>query len=78
MNFLSVDNTKLSTGMISRDMAPTIAVITCLFTEKQSIDAIMDECNTLHRYRSGGDSNIYTMGWIGKHRVVATKLAVIG
>ncbi|KHJ84927.1 hypothetical protein OESDEN_15353 [Oesophagostomum dentatum] len=29
-------------------------------------------------YKSGGDSNVYTMGRIGQHRVVATKLALIG
>ncbi|MCP9259482.1 hypothetical protein DINM_002426 [Dirofilaria immitis] len=57
---------------------PTVAILTCLFAEKQSIDAIINNSTTVHRYRSGGDSNIYTLGWIGKHRVVATKLAVIG
>lgn len=61
-----------------RDHQPTIAIITCLFVEKQAVDAIIDESTTMHRYRSGGDSNIYTLGWIGPHRVVATKLAVIG
>lgn len=61
-----------------RDHPPTIAIITCLFVEKQSVDAIINDSTTMHRYRSGGDSNIYTLGWVGPHRVVATKLAVIG
>ncbi|EFO27506.2 hypothetical protein LOAG_00970 [Loa loa] len=76
----AVDNIELSRTPASfgpRDH-PTVAILTCLFTEKQSIDAIIDNSTTVHRYRSGGDSNIYTLGWIGKHRVVATKLAVIG
>ncbi|VDK68062.1 unnamed protein product [Litomosoides sigmodontis] len=76
----AVDSIELSRTQSSfgpRDH-PTVAILTCLFTEKQSIDAIIDNSTTVHRYRSGGDSNIYTLGWIGKHRVVATKLAVIG
>lgn len=69
---------KASGGTMLKEHPPTVAIITCLFVEKQSIDAIIDERTTVHRYRSGGDSNIYTLGWIGKHRVVATKLAAIG
>uniref|UniRef100_A0A915PWD2 Nucleoside phosphorylase domain-containing protein n=1 Tax=Setaria digitata TaxID=48799 RepID=A0A915PWD2_9BILA len=74
----SIDTSRILTGFGSREHPPTVAIITCLFVEKQSIDAIIDSSTTVHRYRSGGDSNIYTLGWIGKHRVVATKLAIIG
>ncbi|VDK63339.1 unnamed protein product [Anisakis simplex] len=77
----AVDELKQQTsnGALMRDTnSPTIAIITCLFVEKQCIDSIIDNSSTVHRYRSGGDSNVYTLGWIGKHRVVATKLAVIG
>ncbi|VDM22919.1 unnamed protein product [Wuchereria bancrofti] len=72
----SIELSRTPTSFGLRDH-PTVAILTCLFTEKQSIDAIIDNSTTVHRYRSGGDSNIYTLGWIGKHRVVATKLAVI-
>ncbi|CAJ0578535.1 unnamed protein product, partial [Mesorhabditis spiculigera] len=58
--------------------APTIAIITHLFSEKQAIDAIIEEPQVIHRYKSGGDSNAFTIGRIGNHRVVAAKLAVIG
>ncbi|PAV83065.1 hypothetical protein WR25_02594 isoform A [Diploscapter pachys] len=57
---------------------PTVAIISCLFLEKQAIDAIIEDSKTIHKYKSGGDSNVYTMGRIGEHQVVATKLAVIG
>ncbi|GMS89589.1 hypothetical protein PENTCL1PPCAC_11764, partial [Pristionchus entomophagus] len=57
---------------------PTVAIISCLFLEKQAVDALLDEPSTVHKYKSGGDSNVYTLGRIGAHRVVATKLALIG
>ncbi|KJH45820.1 hypothetical protein DICVIV_08144 [Dictyocaulus viviparus] len=83
---------------------PTVAIITCLFVEKQAVDALIDERSMVHKaselflphilkqmsdqaystnqsrydYKSGGDSNVYTMGRIGQHRVVATKLASVG
>lgn len=74
----SLDTSMLMPFLNSRNFTPTVAIITCLFIEKQCVDAIIDDSTTLHRYQSGGDSNIYTIGWIGKHRVVATKLALIG
>jgi len=46
--------------------------------EKQSIDAIIEDSSTLHKYSKAGDSNVYTIGSIGEHHVVATKLAMIG
>lgn len=76
---------------------PTVAIITCLFVEKQSIDAIIENSSILHKYSKAGDSNVYiiglinlktcllfnifynnTLGYIGEHYVVATKLAMIG
>uniref|UniRef100_A0A158P634 PNP_UDP_1 domain-containing protein n=1 Tax=Angiostrongylus cantonensis TaxID=6313 RepID=A0A158P634_ANGCA len=57
---------------------PTVAIVTCLFVEKQAVDALIEDRSMVHRYKSGGDSNIYTLGRIGQHRVVATKLASIG
>lgn len=73
-----MDTSKLLPHLGLRDNSPTVAIITCLFIEKQCVDAVIGDSTTLHRYQSGGDSNIYTIGWIGKHRVVATKLALIG
>lgn len=49
---------------------PTVAIITCLFVEKQSIDAIIRDSSTLHKYSKAGDSNVYTIGikiFIGGH-----------
>ncbi|GMT19564.1 hypothetical protein PFISCL1PPCAC_10861, partial [Pristionchus fissidentatus] len=57
---------------------PTVAIVSCLFLEKQAVDALLDEPSTIHKYKSGGDSNVYTIGRIGHHKVVATKLALIG
>ncbi|KAF1763177.1 hypothetical protein GCK72_011443 [Caenorhabditis remanei] len=57
---------------------PTVAIISCLFVEKQAVDALIEESSTIHKYKSGGESNVYTLGRIGSHRVVATKLALIG
>jgi len=57
---------------------PTVAIITCLFVEKQSIDAIIEDGQTLHKYSKTGDSGVYTIGVVAGHRVVATKLAMIG
>uniref|UniRef100_A0A914CK19 Nucleoside phosphorylase domain-containing protein n=1 Tax=Acrobeloides nanus TaxID=290746 RepID=A0A914CK19_9BILA len=62
----------------SNKQHPTVAIITCLFVEKQTVDSIIQGSTTVHKYRSGGDSNVYTIGEIGNHRVVATKLAIIG
>uniref|UniRef100_A0A8R1HWB7 Winged helix-turn-helix domain-containing protein n=1 Tax=Caenorhabditis japonica TaxID=281687 RepID=A0A8R1HWB7_CAEJA len=66
-----------STSSSANDQ-PTVAIISCLFVEKQAIDALIEGSSTIHKYKSGGDSNVYTLGTIGAHRVVATKLALIG
>ncbi|KAF7633695.1 PNP_UDP_1 domain-containing protein [Meloidogyne graminicola] len=56
----------------------TIAIITCLFPEKQSVDTIIENRTTKHSYSKTGDSNVYTIGKIAGHNVVATKLSMIG
>jgi len=61
-----------------KELRPTIAIITCLFVEKLAVDGIIEDARSVHKYKSGGDSNIYTIGRIGRHGVVATKLAMIG
>uniref|UniRef100_A0A914L7E4 Nucleoside phosphorylase domain-containing protein n=1 Tax=Meloidogyne incognita TaxID=6306 RepID=A0A914L7E4_MELIC len=56
----------------------TVAIITCLFPEKQSVDTIIENRTTKHSYSKTGDSNVYTIGKIAGHNVVATKLSMIG
>ncbi|XP_026496623.1 uncharacterized protein LOC113401112 isoform X1 [Vanessa tameamea] len=57
---------------------PTIAVVTALYCEKQAVDAMMDNQETYVRYTTVGESNVYTLGTIGSHRVVTTKLPSVG
>ncbi|XP_039749383.1 uncharacterized protein LOC120626142 isoform X1 [Pararge aegeria] len=57
---------------------PTIAVVTALYCEKQAVDAMMDNQETYVRYTTVGESNVYTLGTIGAHRVVTTKLPSVG
>uniref|UniRef100_A0A914IC73 Nucleoside phosphorylase domain-containing protein n=1 Tax=Globodera rostochiensis TaxID=31243 RepID=A0A914IC73_GLORO len=57
---------------------PKIALITCLFPEKLCVDTIVENSSTEHKYSNTGDSNIFTEGEIAGHRVVATKLSMIG
>ncbi|XP_028175700.1 uncharacterized protein LOC114363957 isoform X2 [Ostrinia furnacalis] len=57
---------------------PSIAVVTALYCEKQAVDAMMDNQETYVRYTTVGESNVYTLGTIGAHRVVTTKLPSVG
>ncbi|XP_049869909.1 uncharacterized protein LOC126369505 isoform X2 [Pectinophora gossypiella] len=57
---------------------PSIAVITALYCEKQAVDAMMEDQETYVRYTTVGESNVYTLGTIGAHRVVTTKLPSVG
>ncbi|XP_057375241.1 uncharacterized protein LOC130696178 isoform X2 [Daphnia carinata] len=57
---------------------PTIAIITAQYCEKLAVDAMMDDQETFVRYTTVGESNIYTLGNIGQHRVVCTKLPTVG
>ncbi|KAL3114550.1 hypothetical protein niasHT_014357 [Heterodera trifolii] len=57
---------------------PKIALITCLFPEKLCVDTIVENSSTEHKYSNTGDSNIFTEGEIAGHRIVATKLSMIG
>ncbi|CAH2071347.1 unnamed protein product, partial [Iphiclides podalirius] len=57
---------------------PSIAIITALYCEKQAVDAMMDNQETYVRYTTVGESNVYTLGTIGAHRVVTTKLPSVG
>ncbi|KAL0270541.1 UNVERIFIED_CONTAM: hypothetical protein PYX00_007920 [Menopon gallinae] len=57
---------------------PTIAIITAQFTEKLAVDAMIDNKETFVRYTTIGESNVYTLGNIGDHQVVCTKLPSVG
>nr|KAG5690213.1 hypothetical protein BaRGS_019009 [Batillaria attramentaria] len=54
---------------------PTVAIITGLFEEKLAVDAMLDNKTTFVKYRVDGESQVYTLGKVGKHRVVSTKLS---
>lgn len=62
----------------ARQDHPTVAIITCLYPEKQSVDMYIENSNTVYSYSTFGESNVYTFGEIGGHRVVSTKLSMIG
>ncbi|XP_061711243.1 uncharacterized protein LOC133520667 isoform X2 [Cydia pomonella] len=64
--------------MLCSSRQPSIAIITALYCEKQAVDAMMDNQETFVRYTTVGESNVYTLGTIGAHRVVTTKLPSVG
>ncbi|XP_077483890.1 uncharacterized protein LOC144093975 [Amblyomma americanum] len=57
---------------------PTIAIITAQYCEKLAVDVMIENKNTFVRYKTEGESNVYTLGNIGGHRVVSTKLPAVG
>lgn len=57
---------------------PTIAIITAQYCEKLAVDVMIENKNTFVRYKTEGESNVYTLGNIGAHRVVSTKLPTVG
>ncbi|XP_021380246.1 uncharacterized protein LOC110467415 isoform X2 [Mizuhopecten yessoensis] len=63
---------------IAANQQPTIAIITANYGEKLAVDAMMESKTTFVKFKSEGESNVYTMGYIGEHRVVSTKLPAIG
>ncbi|XP_041357320.1 uncharacterized protein LOC121374324 isoform X2 [Gigantopelta aegis] len=54
---------------------PTIAVITGLYCEKLAVDAMMDDKKTYIKFKTEGESQVYTVGRIGNYNVVSTKLS---
>lgn len=62
----------------SLNQKPTIGIITAQYCEKLAMDAMMSDKTTFVRYKTDGESTVYTVGSIGKHKVVCTKLPVIG
>ncbi|UXI18615.1 COP9 signalosome complex subunit 5-like [Sarcoptes scabiei] len=63
---------------VVRSQQPTIAIITAQFCEKLAVDSMIENKDTYVRYKQEGESNVYTLGNIGPHRVVATKLPAVG
>ncbi|XP_045115385.1 uncharacterized protein LOC123506982 isoform X2 [Portunus trituberculatus] len=67
---------------ITSKKQPTIAIITAHYCEKLAVDTMIENQETFVRYTtvggSYGESNIYTLGNIGAHRVVCTKLPTVG
>lgn len=57
---------------------PTIAVITAQYCEKLAVDSMLENKETFVRYTTVGESNVYTLGNIGAHRIVCTKLPSVG
>jgi len=63
---------------LARKDRPTIAVITSNYYEKLAVDAMMENKTTYVKYQSANEAHVYTLGYIGEHRVVSTKLPQIG
>lgn len=76
-NDVSITVVKQMPQMVS-DKQPTIAVITAQYCEKLAVDAMLENKETFVRYTTVGESNVYTLGNIGSHRIVCTKLPSVG
>ncbi|XP_055713959.1 uncharacterized protein LOC129808205 isoform X2 [Phlebotomus papatasi] len=63
---------------IASNKQPTIAIITAQYCEKLAVDAMLENKETFVRYTTVGESNVYTLGNIGAHRIVSTKLPRVG
>ncbi|BFZ15111.1 hypothetical protein BsWGS_18149 [Bradybaena similaris] len=64
--------------MLASREQPTIGIITTLYHEKLAVDAMMDEKRTYVKFKTEGECQVYTIGKIGKHTVVSTKLTKMG
>ncbi|KDR14122.1 uncharacterized protein LOC110834835 isoform X4 [Zootermopsis nevadensis] len=63
---------------MAKSKQPTIAVITAQYCEKLAVDSMLENKETFVRYTTVGESNVYTLGNIGAHRIVCTKLPSVG
>lgn len=66
-----------SISELSNAFRPTIAIITVNYFEKLAVDTMIENKVTFVRHKAG-ESNVYTIGTIGSHHVVSTKLPLIG
>ncbi|XP_013391754.1 uncharacterized protein LOC106159868 [Lingula anatina] len=66
---------------LPKEEQPTIGVVTALYCEKLAVDAMLGQKISYVKYKgegNEGDNHVYTLGTIGQHKVVVTKLAQIG
>ena len=64
--------------IMEKGQKPTVAIITSKYYEKLAVDSMMSDKTTFVKYKTEGESNVYTIGYIGSHKVVSTKLPMIG
>ncbi|XP_054713491.1 LOW QUALITY PROTEIN: uncharacterized protein LOC129222954 [Uloborus diversus] len=64
--------------MVAHNKQPVIAIITAQYCEKLAVDAMIDNKETFVKFKTEGESNVYTLGTVGPHRVVSTKLPATG
>ncbi|VVC32030.1 Nucleoside phosphorylase domain [Cinara cedri] len=64
--------------IIQTNRQPTVAIITAEYCEKVAVDALIENKETFVRYTTVGESNVYTIGKMGNHSVVCTKLPALG
>ncbi|XP_035216976.1 uncharacterized protein LOC118190387 isoform X2 [Stegodyphus dumicola] len=64
--------------MVAQSKQPIIAIITAQYCEKLAVDAMIDNKETFVKFKTEGESNVYTLGTVGPHRVVSTKLPATG
>ncbi|XP_064608502.1 uncharacterized protein LOC135472764 isoform X2 [Liolophura sinensis] len=64
--------------ILDRRDQPQVAIITAFYCEKLAVDAMIEDKKTYVRYKSEGESQVYTLGRIGRVNVVSTKLSRIG
>jgi nucleoside phosphorylase len=57
---------------------PTIAVITSKYNEKLAVDSMMENKTTYVKFKTEGESTSYTIGTIGSHTIVSTKIPQLG
>uniref|UniRef100_A0A8W8NBS8 Uncharacterized protein n=1 Tax=Magallana gigas TaxID=29159 RepID=A0A8W8NBS8_MAGGI len=63
---------------IAANQQPTIRIITANYCEKLAVYAMMDNITTFVKYKTEGEFSVYTVGFIGEHKCVSTKLPQIG
>ncbi|XP_076468513.1 uncharacterized protein LOC143299208 isoform X2 [Babylonia areolata] len=61
--------------LLSSREQPVVAIITALFEEKLAVDAMIENKRTFIKYKTEGESQVYTLGRIGQYLVVSTKLS---
>lgn len=63
---------------VEKAKQPSIAIICSQFHEKTALDCLLENQQTFVRYATVGEAQAYTLGDLGPHRVVVTKLPRTG